>query len=174
MSYLIYFHRNAVNNKTYIGQTCNAKERWKPKNYKSNPYFYNAIQKYGWENFEHTIFADGLTLEEANRMEQQLIALFNTTNREYGYNIRSGGDSGGTFSEESRLRMSEAHKGLNSGAKNGRAKKVMQLDMNNNLIREWDCITDASNELGICRQGINACCSGKRKSSGGFHWRYVL
>ena len=171
--YKIYIHRNKINNKAYIGQTINPKERWKPKNYKNNPHFYAAIEKYGWDSFEHIIFASGLTLEEANHMERLMIALFDTTNQSLGYNIRSGGDSGGAFSEEARKRMSEAQKGLQAGAKNGRARKVAQYDLQDNFIKEWDCIKEAADALGICRQGINACCTGKRKTAGGYKWRCV-
>ena len=173
MSYIIYIHRNKINNKAYIGQTVNPKERWKPKNYKHNPHFYSAIQKYGWDSFEHITFASGLTLEEANHIERLLIALYDTTNPKVGYNCRLGGDSGGVFSAESRKKMSEAQKGLQAGAKNGRAKRIVQLDVNDNVIQEWDYITQAADTLNICRQGINACCIGKRKSAGGFHWRYA-
>lgn len=173
MSYSIYIHRNKINNKAYIGQTVNHKERWKPKNYKHNPHFYNAIQKYGWDNFEHIIFASGLTLNEANHMERMMIALFDTTNIEKGYNLRLGGDSGGTFSEESRRKMSEAQKGLQAGANNSRARRIAQYDLQGNFIREWDYITAAANSLGVARQGINACCSGKRKTANGYVWRYV-
>ena len=31
-------------------------------NYKSSPHFYSAIQKYGWDNFEHNILFTGLNL----------------------------------------------------------------------------------------------------------------
>ena len=172
-NYTIYIHRNKVNNKAYIGQTVNPKERWKPKNYKNNPHFYAAIQKYGWDNFEHIIFASGLSLEEANEMERQLIALFNTTNQQIGYNLRAGGDSGGVFSEESKRRMSEAQKGLQAGEKNPRARKVAQYDLNDNFIQEWSYIKQAAEALNICRQGISACCVGTRKSAGGYHWRYI-
>ena len=58
--------------------------------------------------------------------------------------------------------MSEAHKGTNTGAKNGRARRIVQLDDEGNIIREWDYITQASNALNITRTGINACCVGKR------------
>lgn len=47
----IYMHRNKINNKVYIGQTyqSNPKKRWGSSGvtYKTNPYFYRAIKKYG-------------------------------------------------------------------------------------------------------------------------------
>ena len=106
-------------------------------------------------------------------MERLLIALYDTTNPANGYNIRLGGDNGGVFSEESRKRMSEAQKGLQTGVKNGRARKIAQYDLEDNFIKEWDYIKEAADSLGVCRTGINACCSGKRKSAAGYHWRYV-
>ena len=65
----VYTHTNKINGKKYVGQTCQIPEkRWKNGNgYKRNPYFYNAIQKYGWDNFEHQILASDLTLEEASQ-----------------------------------------------------------------------------------------------------------
>lgn len=60
--------------------------------YKSSPYFYSAIQKYGWDNFEHIILFENLTKEQACIKEQELIAHFNSANREFGYNATSGGE----------------------------------------------------------------------------------
>jgi hypothetical protein len=48
--YTVYQHKNKINNKVYIGITSqNPQIRWGSQgcNYKSSPYFYNAIQKYG-------------------------------------------------------------------------------------------------------------------------------
>ena len=86
-------HTNKTNGKKYIGQTCqDLDDRWQNGNgYKRNPYFWNAIQKYGWDNFEHEVLASNLTIEEANAMEEYYIALFDTMNKEYGYNMQSGG-----------------------------------------------------------------------------------
>lgn len=45
-TYTIYMHKNKINNKVYIGQTCQKPEyRWNNGNgYKTQTYFYSAIQ----------------------------------------------------------------------------------------------------------------------------------
>lgn len=50
------------------------------------------------------------------------------------------------------------------------AKPVLQYDINNNLIKEWPSITDAEETLHL--GSISKCCQFKRKSCGGFIWRY--
>lgn len=171
--YIIYIHRNKINNKVYIGQTKNPKERWKPKNYRNNPHFYSAIKQYGWSNFEHIVFASGLSLEEANKMERLMIAFYDTKNQSVGYNLRSGGDSGGALAEETKEKLSKVQKGLQAGIKNARARRVEQYDLDGNFIKEWDYIGQAQESLGINRTGISFCCSGKRKTAGGYHWRWA-
>lgn len=110
--YVIYAHINKANNKIYIGQTSiKPEKRWKSGcGYVGNKYFYNAIKKYGWDGFEHVIIADGLTLEEANKYEKELIKKYQSNNKEYGYNIREGGKNG-AMSLESRRKISESKMG---------------------------------------------------------------
>jgi len=52
-NYKIYIHINKVNGKMYVGITKQTPEdRWKNgTGYDTSPKFYNAIKKYGWENF---------------------------------------------------------------------------------------------------------------------------
>lgn len=59
--YSIYIHLNKINDKKYIGITCKKPEiRWaNGLGYKKQP-FWNAITKYGWDNFEHIIIKDNL------------------------------------------------------------------------------------------------------------------
>ena len=92
-NFTIYMHKNKINNKVYIGQTSqNPSKRWdNGKGYITSPKFYNAIQKYGWDNFEHIILYTNLTLEEANQKEKELINHFHSTEDTFGYNITSGG-----------------------------------------------------------------------------------
>lgn len=99
----------APNGKSYIGQTNNLHRRnIVHKNTNGCRAFSSAIKKYGWDNFTHTILADGLSLDEANRLEAEFIAKHNTISP-YGYNLRTGGESP-AFSEETRKKLSEAGK----------------------------------------------------------------
>lgn len=104
-------HKNKINGKIYIGQSCNLNVRWHPISYKDCSYFYNAIQKYGWDNFEHVILEDSLSIEEADQKEKYYIEKYNTLNRDYGYNLKSGGQNGGSqYTDSVRKKMSESTK----------------------------------------------------------------
>lgn len=108
--YTVYQHKNKINGKVYIGITSQKPEqRWGSQgcNYKSSPHFYSAIQKYGWDNFEHNILFTDLTKEQACLKEQEFIKEYNSTNREFGYNSTSGGDIF-TMNEETKQKMSQA------------------------------------------------------------------
>lgn len=93
--YCIYLHKNKLNNKVYIGQTCQKPEyRWNNgEGYKNCSYFYKAIQKYGWENFEHIILEQNLTITEANKKEEYYIKLYNSIDPQNGYNLSYGGNN---------------------------------------------------------------------------------
>ena len=90
---VIYMHRNLINNKVYIGQTIQKPEyRWNEgKGYKGSSLFYNAIQKYGWNNFQHLILEKDIPQNLLNQKEEYYIALYQSDNRNYGYNLTTGG-----------------------------------------------------------------------------------
>lgn len=92
----VYIHKNKVNGKVYIGKTCKKPERrWaRGKGYSAQPKFHDDIIKYGWDNFEHIIIAEGLDEPKAKDMEVSLIAKYESTNKEKGYNTTRGGDGG--------------------------------------------------------------------------------
>lgn len=94
--YCVYVHTNKINGFRYVGITQQKPEvRWqKGKGYQKQTVFWNAIKKYGWDGFEHEVVASGLTPEEAWRLEQKLIAEYNSTDRNHGYNRSVGGESG--------------------------------------------------------------------------------
>lgn len=115
--YCVYVHINKVNGKMYVGQTCKKPEyRWQNgKGYAHCACFYNAIQKYGWDRFDHEIIASNLTYNEADNFEKILIQQLKTTDSRYGYNLDSGGYGGRTHSDETKRKISESGKGKHSG-----------------------------------------------------------
>lgn len=112
--FAVYCHINKINGKKYVGITKqNPKTRWQSGNgYNNSEYFWKAIKKYGWGNFDHKILYENLTKEEAERIEIFLIAKWETTNREKGYNIANGGNHIGCVSEETKKKISKGHKGI--------------------------------------------------------------
>ena len=86
--YYVYVHKNKINGKVYVGQTSRApQDRWdNGKGYKTQM-FYRAIQKYGWDNFEHIILNTVETVEEALSLETYWIKQFNSIDQQYGYNL---------------------------------------------------------------------------------------
>ena len=93
-NYFVYCHTNKINGKKYIGITCKKKPeyRWgkNGKNY-SDQIFGKAIEKYGWDIFEHEILYSNLPQEDAKQKEKELIKKYNTQVPN-GYNITIGGD----------------------------------------------------------------------------------
>ena len=67
--YKVYVHVNKINGKIYIGQTKQTLEQRYKNGYEHCRHFWNAIQKYGWDNFEHIILVDNLSLDMANILE---------------------------------------------------------------------------------------------------------
>lgn len=52
----------------------------------------------------------------------------------------------------------------------GNQIKVIQYDLDGNYINEFNSISEASRETGICLVSIAYCISGKYKKAGGFKW----
>lgn len=96
MASYVYIITNKINNKCYIGKTKNKNTRWSQhkslaKSKRINNYFYNSLRKYGVENFSFEIVKSCDTEEESYDYERLLIKLFDTRNKEYGYNNAEGG-----------------------------------------------------------------------------------
>lgn len=111
--YTVYKHASP-NGKVYIGITSRkVSERWRNGNgYFHSPHFHAAIQKYGWENIKHEILFEGLTKEQAEQKEIELIAFYQSNNPLYGYNSDSGGNVNRCHSEETKEKIRKAHVGM--------------------------------------------------------------
>ena len=205
-NYCVYKH-TFPNGKVYIGITSQApNRRWrngtgyciKDKGKYRQEMVAKAVIKYGWDNILHEIIFDGLSKEEAEQKEIDLIAKHKSDNKKYGYNIEHGGNANKT-SEETKRKISEANKGKRTGAdsphwgkrrseisrkrqsehhanviggKNPRAKSIAQFDKEMNLIRIWECAVDITRELGYDNSQIGKCCKGTLKTAHGFVWKH--
>lgn len=215
-NYVVYKH-TAPNQKVYIGMTQQKPEtRWKNGlGYKRHDHFWNAICKYGWDNIQHEIICEGLSKEEAEAKEIELIAKHKSNQREFGYNVDLGGNSIGKHSKETCEKISKsnkgrkpskqtieamvkAHKGVSlseehkrkiskslagtyhseesrrkmSEAKKDTGKRVAQIK-DNKIIAVFRNSIEADEKTGITSSNIRRCCSGERKSAGGYEWRLV-
>ena len=162
-NYTVYMHISP-NGKRYIGITRRIPEKRWGKNgngYKKHEYFYNAIQKHGWDNFEHIIIENNLTKEQAENMEIELIAKYRSTEQDRGYNIDNGGNTTGTHSIETRKKMSKNHADI-KGGKHPLAKKVYC----DGLI--FDCLTQCGDYYSINRRTITRLIKGEIKMNSNF------
>lgn len=111
----IYSIENVVNHKKYIGQSINIKSRWcKHKvdlnnGSHDNDYLQKSWNKYGENNFEFEILEE-CSEEELNEKERYYIDLYNTMNRDYGYNLKSGGQDKNYVTEYVKNKISESNK----------------------------------------------------------------
>ena len=108
----IYKYTNKVNGKVYIGRTCNSLKRRAHADgsgYKSCTYFWNAIQKYGWENFEGEVLEERLTDKEAAKREIFYIHEYDSIDFTKGYNLLDSDYK--TYSDAVRKKVSEHSKG---------------------------------------------------------------
>lgn len=88
------------NNKVYIGKGTNLYKRFNEysrcKNYDyQDLVVHRAIKKYGWENIKKDILIGEvyLTDTQLNGYEKFWIKVYNSTNKDIGYNVSSGGES---------------------------------------------------------------------------------
>lgn len=119
--YYVYIFENKINSKVYIGKTNNIERRQIEHLSKSktsnNGHFYNAIKKYGFDNFELNILAECENEEQAYFTEINYIKLYKSNDTAFGYNATSGGEGVRNVSEEIRKQLSERGK-LRTGDKN--------------------------------------------------------
>lgn len=49
---------------------------------------------------------------------------------------------------------------------------ILQLDMGDNVIREWSSAREVESTLGFNNSNITNCCRGRYKSMYGYKWKY--
>ena len=167
----IYAIKNKVNNKLYIGQSQNIKNRWNyhknrlNNNKHLNKKLQNAWNKYGPDNFEF------IMLEECNKniidkREIYWISYYNSTDIKYGYNISSGGEA-----TSKGVKWTKEQK--ENASKNKNPKEIVQIDLNGNLINIWRSATHAARTFNTPVRSITKCVNHEGLyHTCGFIWMY--
>ena len=151
--YVLYCHTNKINNKKYIGIT-NQKpsRRWGKDGYGYHVQlkFYRAIQKYGWNNFKHEILFENLSSEEAEKLEIEMIAKYDTTNNNFGYNVSIGG-----------------------GITLANRRQIKQFSVDGELLNVFESMLYIEKTYGYLTSSICQVCNGNKISAYGYIWRYI-
>lgn len=150
----IYKITNRINKHLYIGQSRDIYNRWRQHkaNFESrsrDTMLYQAMRKYGIENFEFEIVEEcnPQLLDEREIYYIQKYNSYGFNKPKFGYNMTKGGDG-----------------------QNGWGKKVCQYDLNGFYIKTFDSMTQAEETLGFSKGSITNCCYHRRKSLGGYMW----
>lgn len=189
------------NGKKYIGQTKqDIQKRWLPKNYKYNKEMYQDIQNFGWGNIEKEVLEEVKTKEEAVDREEYYISLYKTLEEDKGYNKAHRCSGCLRVSREAVIKEWETGKTVKQivedfncsrsligriltdagiGQKERRQRghrtgsKVAQYTLDNELIAEYESLTEAEEKTGYSNRSICQCCLGKVKTAYGYIWRYI-
>lgn len=158
-SHCLYAHINKVNNKVYFGITRERpKDRWgRGSGYKKGTHIKSAIDKYGWDSFNHIVIISNLTHNEALRLEEYFIKTFRTQDKSIGYNIDSGG-KGGYLSAEARRKQKEA----------GCTKEVICLE----TLKVYSTATEAAEDLNLVPSSVMKACNSKRYILFNYHFMH--
>jgi hypothetical protein len=68
------------------------------------------------------------------------------------------------------------YKGANTGrfgSLSALSKKVIQMDLNGNVLNRFNAVMEAQRLTGINESNIRTCIYGKSKTAGGFKWAYI-
>lgn len=183
----IYKITNQRNGKVYIGQSIDISHR-------------QACHFYDLRNNRHknchlqrayNIEPDAFTFEtlcvckeeELDDLEKYFIKKYDTTNQDKGYNLDVGGNGAGRMSEETKKKLSKSKMGnqVMKGIKlseewkkhlsESQPHKRKILCIETNVI--YDSFADAARKTGLNRTKIVSVCTGKRRTTGGYHFKYA-
>lgn len=158
MKGFVYSITNKVNGKRYIGRTIHFESRVKAILYDEDSPLNDEIDKYGLRKFklEKLYETEGTRNEIFERLkekEREFITQYDTINN--GYNKKRGNPD---------------IKNAGGNRKGQPTKKVIQMDLEGNVVGRYDSLTEASkkNNVKIC--DISRCCHKYKKTAGGYRW----
>lgn len=183
----IYKITNKNNGKVYIGQSIDISHRKSCHEYDLKNNRHKNIYLQRAYNIEPDAFSFEIICycneEDLDELEMFYINKYNSADSHYGYNLDKFARGTGRKSEETKKKMSEVKKGNKAmvGIKlsDEWKKHLSEAQPHKRKIRcketgiVYDSFADASRKTGLNRTKIVSVCTGKRKSTGGYHFEYA-
>ena len=192
---VIYLLIDGTNDKEYVGQTTQTvEERFKEHKRCKTSNIGRAIRKHGAENFSAAILKVCESQEKLNCWERHFIKS-RGTRWPNGYNNTDGGEGGWERTSESVVKMSRSgmkhsneSKDLIAQSLTGKPGRPLTEEEKAHLSAVipnkrkvicvetgiiYDSITEAARHNNISLQSIHRVCQNKRKTTGGFHWKFA-
>jgi hypothetical protein len=119
-----------------------------------------------------------IRLKEFNKnkefTQKRVTALRNSDKLKQSYILKKGKPSGYKHNEESKklISLSKIGKKMPKEMIEAKSKKIVQLDLNGNILKIWDSGKQIQRETGLSQGNISRCCNGEYKQSYGFKWEY--
>ena len=148
--------------KVYIGQACNIadrKRRYAKTNCKGQRHLYSSIISYGWNNHIFEVLEE-CSREKLNDLEIKYISLYNSTNREIGMNLQSGG-----------LQKSDSPETILLKRMNSPKRKEFYSERNG-VVTKFNSMTEAEKILGVTRKSIREALKDSSKQIGKYSYSY--
>lgn len=182
--------------KEYIGQTAQTDFQVRLNGHISDVnngrkrHLYNAIRKYGWDQFTIEILysfpREGNWKERLDELEIKEIAQRGTL-APHGYNNETGGNKNKILHEDTKELMSAMRSGekhpmfgkhhsddTRESIKNFNKKPIQQWSKDGKeMLKVFESVEEAAKETGAVPNHIPKVCRGERMTAGGFHWKFV-
>lgn len=199
---VIYKATCLISNRAYIGQTKRTldKRRKEHEQMKGDYSFHKALKKYGLDNFVWEIIEE-CPDDQLDSREIYWVNYYNTYYE--GYNSTKGGDNANSLDNWRQTHEKEVQQNALNGLKYAQqyrqkfpeefskqltkarekaiqscSKKVCCVELNiifNSLseAERWSQTSQNPNGRRCAHQHISKVCSGKRKTAGGYTWKYI-
>lgn len=165
---IVYCIENIINNKKYIGQTIQKLNRRIKMHFYESTYLhrtanralYQAIRKYGQENFKSFVLATCNSKEELDEQEIYWIKYYNTLASGIGYNMTAGGqiEKKNHENKETSDALSQVYGG----------REFLVFDLKGNFVKSEVNQTVFAEEIGCGRPTVNNVLCGRKNQVKGY------
>ncbi len=171
----IYAIWNTTNNKVYIGQTINYKDRYHAhkldmkRGTHKNRQMLSSFKR--GDNLEMFII-ENCSREELDGREVFWIAFFKSNNTSNGYNITEGGTDRIKVTRAGILKRSASRRGISIDNSYHNVSIIAYSILTGDFVGEYESLKSAGISLSVNKNDISSCCRGNHNRVGMYTFRY--